>query len=1022
MMLRYRRYRVFVAFAVLTVLLLFHFAGSDSWSASFKVPTSGDQAPIGGSAPEKQPDVLNPPPPGPFAKESKKPDVKVPSAERPKDPAKPPKPSNTERPLQKKPPGQGTGDDTDALEADTAKTIAPPRKGKTEQSKDKSGDGLNKSAGNSGKEKTHPYDENSTLAGINDDQVSLPSEHSEGRKEVTHEPSPTAIHWVKQEEHFPVDELIPLPTARPHPMPRIQAKVFPEESADDKREREAKLMAIKEAFTFTWANYKKYAWTSDELKPVSNGSRNPFAGWRATLVDSLDTLWLMDLKDEFEEAVDAVGEIDFTTSFRKDIPLFETVIRYLGGLVGAYDLSGHKYSVLLQKAVELAEILMGAFDTPNRMPITFYYWMPTYAANPHRAGTRVVLAELGSLSLEFTRLAQLTKEDKYYDAIARITNAFKEWDDTLVPGLWPVHVDASGCKLATQTRPKLAGDGYADSPKKIPANAASSKSKEKAPDPQRFNVKNPVPDDEHEDMVKRLARRQMDDPTSVAKTERIKNKESDELGADGTTSSKAPSKDSSAKKPTQDQAPSSAQASPSAQCIPQGLIPNNAEGPQTFTIGGMADSTYEYLPKEFVLLGGHAPEYRDLYLKSMDSVKENLLFRPNVPEDSSQMLFAGSLTINSARVGRVPVLKTEGAHLTCFAGAMFAYGARLFNRDDDLRIGEELTQGCVWAYNSTTTGIMPEQFIISACESMKGCEWNETQWHLELDPYAEARMETYRRQMAKYKEQVAEAKAKASQAPEATVAPETQTPIPTPTGSKVLTQQKSIDKRAPIDDVEQDVPPSVKKALPASKTTKMTDDEAESKSDIKSKSNSKIDGKGSKSSSKSSSKTTYSDDHEPASYDVEDPDFDEQEVLNDPATAHIWKPTKPISHKEYVAKRIEEERLPKGFLNIEGRQFLLRPEAMESVWYMYRISGDAYWREAGWRMFESIQTHCRAAYGYSAIDDVTKTAPTQKDEMESFWLAETLKYFWLLFEDEDVLSLDQWVLNTEAHAFRRADA
>ncbi|KAK7546769.1 glycoside hydrolase [Phyllosticta citricarpa] len=925
-MLRYRRYRVFVAFAVLTVLLLFHFAGSDSWSASFKVPTSGDQAPIGGSAPEKQPDVLNPPPPGPFAKESKKPDVKVPSAERPKDPAKPPKPSNTERPLQKKPPGQ----------------------------------------------------------------VSLPSEHSEGRKEVTHEPSPTAIHWVKQEEHFPVDELIPLPTARPHPMPRIQAKVFPEESADDKREREAKLMAIKEAFTFTWANYKKYAWTSDELKPVSNGSRNPFAGWRATLVDSLDTLWLMDLKDEFEEAVDAVGEIDFTTSFRKDIPLFETVIRYLGGLVGAYDLSGHKYSVLLQKAVELAEILMGAFDTPNRMPITFYYWMPTYAANPHRAGTRVVLAELGSLSLEFTRLAQLTKEDKYYDAIARITNAFKEWDDTLVPGLWPVHVDASGCKLATQTRPKLAGDGYADSPKKIPANAASSKSKEKAPDPQRFNVKNPVPDDEHEDMVKRLARRQMDDPTSVAKTERIKNKESDELGADGTTSSKAPSKDSSAKKPTQDQAPSSAQASPSAQCIPQGLIPNNAEGPQTFTIGGMADSTYEYLPKEFVLLGGHAPEYRDLYLKSMDSVKENLLFRPNVPEDSSQMLFAGSLTINSARVGRVPVLKTEGAHLTCFAGAMFAYGARLFNRDDDLRIGEELTQGCVWAYNSTTTGIMPEQFIVSACESMKGCEWNETQWHLELDPYAEARMETYRRQMAKYKEQVAEAKAKASQAPEATVAPETQTPIPTPTGSKVLTQQKSIDKRAPIDDVEQDVPPSVKKALPAS--------------------------------SKSSSKTTYSDDHEPASYDVEDPDFDEQEVLNDPATAHIWKPTKPISHKEYVAKRIEEERLPKGFLNIEGRQFLLRPEAMESVWYMYRISGDAYWREAGWRMFESIQTHCRAAYGYSAIDDVTKTAPTQKDEMESFWLAETLKYFWLLFEDEDVLSLDQWVLNTEAHAFRRADA
>ncbi|KAK8217854.1 glycosyl hydrolase family 47-domain-containing protein [Phyllosticta capitalensis] len=893
-MLRYRRYRVFVAFAVLTVLLLFHFAGSDSWSASFKVPT-GDQAPIGGNAPssEKQPDVLNAPPPGPFAKESKKPDVSVPAAERPKDPVKPPKPSNTERPLQKKPPGQGTGDDTDALEADTAKTIAPPSKGKTEQSKDKTAEA---------KAKAHPYDEDSTLAG----------------------PSPTAIHWVKQEEHFPVDELISLPTARPHPMPRIQAKSFPKETAEDKREREAKLMTIKEAFTFTWANYKKYAWTSDELKPVSNGSRNPFAGWRATLVDSLDSLWLMDLKAEFEEAVEAVGEIDFTTSFRKDIPLFETVIRYLGGLVGAYDLSGHKYSVLLQKAVELAEILMGAFDTPNRMPITFYYWMPTYAANPHRAGTRVVLAELGSLNLEFTRLAQLTKEDKYYDAIARITNAFKEWDDTLVPGLWPVHVDASGCKLATQTRPKGPSTGDKSTSDKV--SASNKADKEKTPDPQRFNIKNPVPDDLHDDLlVKRLARRQMDDPTS----------------------------------PSSDLAASAAKASQSAQCIPQGLMPNNPEGPQTFTIGGMADSTYEYLPKEFVLLGGHVPEYRDLYLKAMDSVKQNLLFRPNVPEDGSQMLFAGSLTINSARVGREPILKSEGAHLTCFAGAMFAYGARLFNRDDDLRIGEELTQGCVWAYNVTNTGVMPESFILSACDSLKGCEWNETQWHQELDPYADARQETYRRQMAKYRQQVKEAKAKASGAPEAT-------------GSDSKDSSKGDGNKA------------------------------------------------------SASKTTYSSAHEPASYEVDDadndPEFDEQAVLNDPATAHIWKPTKPLSHAEYVAKRIEEERLPKGFLNIQARHFLLRPEAIESVFYLYRISGDAYWREAGWRMFEGIQAHCRAAYGYSAIDDVTKTAPTQRDEMESFWLAETLKYFWLLFEDEDVLSLDQWVLNTEAHAFRRGDA
>jgi mannosyl-oligosaccharide alpha-1,2-mannosidase len=58
-------------------------------------------------------------------------------------------------------------------------------------------------------------------------------------------------------------------------------------------------------------------------------------------------------------------------------------------------------------------------------------------------------------------------------------------------------------------------------------------------------------------------------------------------------------------------------------------------------------------------------------------------------------------------------------------------------------------------------------------------------------------------------------------------------------------------------------------------------------------------------------------------------------------------------------------------------------------------------------------------YGNSAIDDVTKQIPELNDEQESFWLAETLKYFYLLFAEEDVVSLDEWVLNTEAHAFRR---
>lgn len=70
-------------------------------------------------------------------------------------------------------------------------------------------------------------------------------------------------------------------------------------------------------------------------------------------------------------------------------------------------------------------------------------------------------------------------------------------------------------------------------------------------------------------------------------------------------------------------------------------------------------------------------------------------------------------------------------------------------------------------------------------------------------------------------------------------------------------------------------------------------------------------------------------------------------------------------------------------------------------------------------MFLSVNEHTATVYGNSAIDDVTMKTPQLNDEMESFWLAETLKYFYLLFEEENVISLDDWVLNTEAHPFKR---
>jgi mannosyl-oligosaccharide alpha-1,2-mannosidase len=280
-----------------------------------------------------------------------------------------------------------------------------------------------------------------------------------GAKEESSLSATSTVHWEKQMEKFPVpeEEVIMLPTGKPKAMPRIQYK-FGEEAAGDKSKREKRLASVKSEMKLAWDGYRKYAWGHDELSPVSKKYRDPFCGWAATLVDALDTLWIMGMKEEFDHAYNAVKMIDFTTTpYRTEIPVFETIIRYLGGLIAAYDVTGGKqgkYPALLEKAVELAEILMGVFDTPNRMPILYYNWKPAYASQQQRASGSVSIAELGSMSMEFTRLAQLTGKNKYYDAVARITDAFEDWQKrgTALNGIFPQQVDASGCNRTAQTQ------------------------------------------------------------------------------------------------------------------------------------------------------------------------------------------------------------------------------------------------------------------------------------------------------------------------------------------------------------------------------------------------------------------------------------------------------------------------------------------------------------------------------------------------------------------------------------------
>ena len=462
---------------------------------------------------------------------------------------------------------------------------------------------------------------------------------------ATEDPSLSRKFQLDRREHHPVprEKMYKLPSDKPKRLPKIQT-TDPSltESAQEKEVRTTRQQTIKDAFARDWSAYRRYAWMHDELTPVSNGSHDPFGGWGATLVDSLDTLLIMGLLDEYAEASSAVAKIDFTFTKAERIPIFETTIRYLGGLLGAYDVGvsqGRKDPIMLKQAKILAQVLYGAFDTPNRLPILqFDYRLQEAANDPEsRAPTGGCMAEIGSLSVEFTRLAQLSEgldRDKYYDAIQKITDALEESTDSmLIPGLWPLVLDLSGCKPDA--------DSYDD-----PA-------------------------------IDR-------DTTAIAKRSNA-----------NTTI-----------------------------CEPQGIRAPPGSGGEMYSQGGMADSTYEYLTKEYLLLGGvpAADQYKRMYEMSIAATKQWLIYKPMVPGNlgAKDILMSGEVL---AKKRKKPAFHAKMQHLTCFIGGMVGMGAKVFDRPEEMKLAERLTDGCVWAYEQSAIGVAPETFHMHECKD-ETCDWD----------------------------------------------------------------------------------------------------------------------------------------------------------------------------------------------------------------------------------------------------------------------------------------------------------
>lgn len=763
---------------------------------------------------------------------------------------------------------------------------------------------------------------------------------------------------------FPVDKIKPLPGPEAaKKIPRVQTERV-NETPDQKKARLQRLNKVKETFLISWNQYKKYAWGRDEVRPVSNEGFDPFAGWAATLVDALDTLLIMGLEKEFQEALQVVKNIDFSVTFRHDIPLFETVIRYLGGLLAAYDLS--REPILLKKAVQLGDNLMGAFDTPNHMPLVNYQWSREFQKYRFRASSQTSFAELGSLSVEFTRLAQLTHNHTYFDAVDRITTALYEAAPrTGIPYLFSPYLDASGCKLSTWLKQPSTNEGEEAETNKVPQHVEKTAPLKEKPivilqaedgngetEEERqakvlesaFGAANEdlmdlgpididIEDTEHIEDIKDIGDPDEGSeavlegadfypkaPDTIRENEEEENVEEREPLTDLETTiatSKLSKRSEDGQSKPKGYRPVIKAFGPSQSgilnCTDASSIYSLPSYVHRFTMGGLTDSAYEYYVKEYLLLNGADERYEELYTKMVEATNRHLIFRPLAEGDPDILMVGNAIKYSSSFVQK----DNEVSHLACFIGGMYALGGKVFNRPEDIEMASKLTEGCVWAYNATRSGVMPESFNVRRCPTRLSTETEDPVCHFDFETVA--------------------------------------------TEFKVREDLLAQDMKL---------------------TGEMADTERLSPSTS-------------------------------AFHPTED-------LVEDGEGGYRWP----------VGRAYD---MPRSFTRMDSR-YLLLPEALESVFYMYRVTGDSVWQDRGWTMFSNIlqltqvvrdDNDSDEVSGFSAVGDVTDNTGTPNnllDEAESFWMAETLKYVYLLFSEPDVISLDEYVFNTEAHPMRRPTA
>ncbi|OJD30144.1 mannosyl-oligosaccharide-alpha-mannosidase [Diplodia corticola] len=231
---------------------------------------------------------------------------------------------------------------------------------------------------------------------------------------------------------------------------------------------EGRRAEVKEAFVTSWEAYSKYAWGYDRFHPVSKkGSQMSSKGLGWIIVDSLDTLMLMNLSSQLSDARLWVSRnLDYDQD--QDVNTFETTIRMLGGLLSAHYLakelrlpgaSSRRDYIYLSKAVDLADRLLGAYDSPSGIPYASIDLRTGRGIRSHADGGASSTAEATTLQLEMKYLSNITGNDVYWRKAEHVMKVID--DNAAEAGLVPIFVDPHSGRFTTrEIRLGSRGDSY----------------------------------------------------------------------------------------------------------------------------------------------------------------------------------------------------------------------------------------------------------------------------------------------------------------------------------------------------------------------------------------------------------------------------------------------------------------------------------------------------------------------------------------------------------------------------------